>query len=179
MAGNRVTVGNVEITSLSDGILEFDLCNFFPNHKSDDEWQGYRQHLVDGHKVRFNLASYLIRSDGRTILVDTGMGARPADAPDTPWGELMNDFQSHGVRTDEIDMVVMTHLHRDHVGWNLAPPGPGGRPVRPYLSQRPLLVQHKGLGSLPRPRCHALPLPQRAHHRLAPAGPGPDRVHGR
>ena len=126
MAGNRVTVGNVEITSLSDGVLEFDLCNFFPNHKSDDEWQGYRQHLVDGHKVRFNLASYLIRSDGRTILVDTGMGARPADAPDTPWGELMNDFQAHGVRADEIDMVVMTHLHRDHVGWNLAPPADEG-----------------------------------------------------
>ena len=128
MAGNRVTVGNVEITSLSDGILEFDLCNFFPNHKSDDEWQGYRQHLVDGHKVRFNLASYLIRSDGRTILVDTGMGARPEGEPDIPWGELMNDFQAHGVRADEIDMVVMTHLHRDHVGWNLAPPAQeGGR----------------------------------------------------
>ena len=126
MAGNRVTVGNVEITSLSDGVLEFDLCNFFPNHKSDEEWQGYRQHLVDGHKVRFNLASYLIRSNGRTILVDTGMGARPADAPDTPWGELMNDFQAHGVRTEDIDMVVMTHLHRDHVGWNLAPPAEEG-----------------------------------------------------
>ena len=131
MAGNRVTVGNVEITSLSDGILEFDLCNFFPNHKSDDEWQGYRQHLVDGHKVRFNLASYLIRSEGRTILVDTGMGARPADAPDIPWGELMNDFQAHGVRADEIDMVVMTHLHRDHVGWNLIPPADDGGKYAP------------------------------------------------
>ncbi len=131
MAGNRVTVGNVEITSLSDGILEFDLCNFFPNHKSDAEWQGYRQHLVDGHKVRFNLASYLIRSEGRTVLVDTGMGARPVDAPDTPWGELMHDFQAHGVRPDEIDMVVMTHLHRDHVGWNLIPPAEDGGKYAP------------------------------------------------
>ncbi|MDE2778790.1 MAG: MBL fold metallo-hydrolase [Chloroflexota bacterium] len=137
MAGNRVTIGNVEITSLSDGILEFDLCNFFPNHKSDDEWQGYRQHLVDGHKVRFNLASYLIRSDGRTIIVDTGMGARPADAPDTPWGELMNDFQSHGIRTEDIDMVVMTHLHRDHVGWNLVPPAEeGGKYVPTFPNAR-------------------------------------------
>ncbi|MDE2844542.1 MAG: MBL fold metallo-hydrolase [Chloroflexota bacterium] len=137
MAGNRVTIGNVEITSLSDGILEFDLCNFFPNHKSDDEWQGYRQHLVDGHKVRFNLASYLIRSDGRTIIVDTGMGARPADAPDTPWGELMNDFQAHGIRTEDIDMVVMTHLHRDHVGWNLVPPAEeGGKYVPTFPNAR-------------------------------------------
>ena len=126
MAGNQVRVGNVEITSLSDGILEFDLCNFFPNHKSDEEWRSYRQHLVEGHKVRFNLASYLIRSEGRTLLVDTGMGARPADAPETPWGELMKDFQTHGLRTDEVDMVVMTHLHRDHVGWNLVPPQADG-----------------------------------------------------
>ena len=128
MAGNRVTVGNVEIVSLSDGILEFDLCNFFPNHKSEEEWQPYVQHLTDEHKVRFNLASYLIRSDGRNVLVDTGMGARPADAPETPWGELMNDFAAHGLRPEEVDMVVMTHLHRDHVGWNLTPaPEDGGK----------------------------------------------------
>ena len=30
MAGNKLTIGNVEITSLTDGLLEFDLCNFFP-----------------------------------------------------------------------------------------------------------------------------------------------------
>ena len=31
MASDKLTIGNVEITSLSDGILEFDLCNFFPD----------------------------------------------------------------------------------------------------------------------------------------------------
>ncbi len=131
-SGNRVTVGNVEIVSLSDGILEFDLCNFFPNHKSDAEWEPYRQHLTAEHKVRFNLASYLVRSEGRTLLVDTGMGAPPADAPGTPWGELLNDFQAHGLRPDAVDMVVMTHLHRDHVGWNLTPrpaEGSGAKPT--------------------------------------------------
>lgn len=119
--GNRVSVGKVEITALSDGMLEFDLCNFFPDHKSDAEWQPYAQHLTAEHKVRFNLASYLLRSEGQTILVDTGMGARPADAPETPWGELLADFAAQGLRPEEVDLVVMTHLHRDHVGWNLTP----------------------------------------------------------
>jgi glyoxylase-like metal-dependent hydrolase (beta-lactamase superfamily II) len=118
MAGNKVRVGNVEITSLSDGMLEFDLCNFFPAIP-EQSWQPYGKHLTPEHKVRFNLASFLVRSEGRNILVDTGLGPRPADAPETPWGELMNDFKAHGIGPEEIDMVVMTHLHRDHVGWNL------------------------------------------------------------
>jgi hypothetical protein len=40
MAGNKVRVGNVEITSLSDGMLEFDLCNFFPAIP-EQSWQPY------------------------------------------------------------------------------------------------------------------------------------------
>jgi len=35
----------------------------------------------------------------------------------------MNDFKAKGVRPEDVDMVVMTHLHRDHVGWNLTPQG--------------------------------------------------------
>src|SRR5437870_12055507 len=122
MASNVVRVGNVEIMSLSDGMLEFDLCNFFPTIP-EDSWQGHESDLTEEHKVRFNLGSFLIRSQGRTILVDTGLGPKPADAPDVPWGQLMRDFQANGVRPDEVDMVVLTHLHRDHVGWNLMPQG--------------------------------------------------------
>ena len=121
MAKNVVRVGNVEIMSLSDGMLEFDLCNFFPTIP-EENWGPYEAHLHD-HKVRFNLGSYLIRSDGRTILVDTGLGPRPAETPDVPWGELMRDFKANGVRPEDVDMVVMTHLHRDHVGWNLTSQG--------------------------------------------------------
>ncbi|HXH11889.1 MAG TPA: MBL fold metallo-hydrolase [Alphaproteobacteria bacterium] len=118
MANNVIRVGNVEIMSLSDGALEFDLCNFFPTIPQE-LWQPYESHLTAEHHVRFNLGSYLIRSEGRTVLVDTGMGPKPAEMPEAPWGILMDEFKAHGVRPEEVDMVVMTHLHRDHVGWNL------------------------------------------------------------
>jgi len=118
VANNIVRVGRVEIMALSDGLLEFDLCNFFPTIP-EDNWKPYESHLTHDHHVRFNLGSYLIRTEGRTVLVDTGLGPRPADTPDVPWGELLRDFQAKGVRPDEVDMVLMTHLHRDHVGWNL------------------------------------------------------------
>ena len=129
MAKDTIRVGNVEILHLSDGMLAFDLCNFFPTIP-EENWRGHEAHLHD-HQVRFNLGSYLIRSDGRTILVDTGLGPRPADTPDVPWGELLRDFTAKGVRPDEVDMVVMTHLHRDHVGWNVLRDGERWKPTFP------------------------------------------------
>ncbi len=72
MPNNTIRVGNVEILSLSDGLLEFDLCNFFPTIPQE-QWQPYESHLTAEHHVRFNLGSFLVRSDGRTILVDTGL----------------------------------------------------------------------------------------------------------
>ncbi len=117
MPNNKLTIGNVEITSLSDGVLAFDLCNFFPDIPQAD-WAGHEHHLSPEGGVSFNLACFLIRSEGQLIAVDTGMG--PKVSPETPWGELLNDFASHGVRPEEVDMVVMTHAHRDHVGWNLS-----------------------------------------------------------
>jgi glyoxylase-like metal-dependent hydrolase (beta-lactamase superfamily II) len=121
MASNVIKVGDVEIMALSDGVLEFDLCNFFPTIP-ETEWGPYESH-VPGHKVSFNLGSYLIRTSGRTVLVDTGLGPKPADGPDPGWGRLLHDFQAKGVRPEDVDMVVMTHLHRDHVGWNLRTEG--------------------------------------------------------
>src|ERR1041384_5128239 len=122
MTNNVLRVGDVEIMMLSDGLLEFDLCNFFPTIPGE-QWQPHDAHLTPEHKVRFNLGSYLIRTSGRTILVDTGLGPRPTDTPDVRWGELLRDFSANGVRPEEVDMVVMTHLHRDHIGWNLTAQG--------------------------------------------------------
>jgi glyoxylase-like metal-dependent hydrolase (beta-lactamase superfamily II) len=111
-----LTIGDVEITSLSDGLLEFDLCNFFPDIPEDD-WKGQEAHLNANYGVSFNLACFLIKSDGHTIAVDTGLGPKPT--PETPWGELLNDMKAHGTSPEDVDMVVMTHAHRDHIGWNL------------------------------------------------------------
>ncbi|MFQ6029394.1 MAG: MBL fold metallo-hydrolase [Dehalococcoidia bacterium] len=116
MPSNQIKVGNVEITSLSDGILEFDLCNFFPG-MPEENWEPYAAHLTEEHKIRFNLGTFVVRSDGRTILVDTGMG--PKQSPETPWGELPEALTGHGLAPEAVDLVVMTHAHRDHIGWNL------------------------------------------------------------
>ena len=118
MTNSVLNIGNVQITALSDGVLDHDPCGFYPSLPADN-WVRYRDSLTKEHKIRFNLGSFLVRSDGRTILVDSGLGPEPAFARENASGELLNDLKTNKVRPDEIDMVVMTHLHRDHVGWNL------------------------------------------------------------
>ena len=118
MAKDTVTVGNVEITSISDGYMEFKVSNFFPTIPAEC-WEDHQEHLTGGNRLRLNLGSYLVRSDGRIILIDTGMGPKPAETPSTTWGLLLEGLKAKGVQPEDIDMVVMTHLHRDHVGWNL------------------------------------------------------------
>ena len=87
MSAKKINIGDVEITSLSDGVLEFDICNFFPEIPAYD-WEGYHHLLTEDQHVRFNLACFLIRSDGQTIAVDTGLGPKPTDAPEAQWASF-------------------------------------------------------------------------------------------
>ncbi|UMM07835.1 MBL fold metallo-hydrolase [Gluconobacter frateurii] len=77
---------------------------------------------ASGTKIPLSIHSWLIEDRGRKILVDTGAGnnkARPAapyfDHLRTVW---LENLRRAGVRPEEIDFVLLTHLHVDHAGWN-------------------------------------------------------------
>lgn len=66
--------------------------------------------------------SYLVRTGGLTILIDTCVGndkERPLrpnwHRQHWPW---MDNLRAHGVAPEDVDIVMCTHLHTDHVGWN-------------------------------------------------------------
>jgi glyoxylase-like metal-dependent hydrolase (beta-lactamase superfamily II) len=63
---------------------------------------------------------FLVRGDGWTAVVDTGIGP-PGDEPFLPerQGRLPESLATAGVQPDDVDIVVLTHLHPDHVGWNM------------------------------------------------------------
>jgi len=123
MAGPKVTIGNVEIVSLLDTAMEFDWQMFFPNNSASD-FEPYRDMYPGAYgerKCRTYAHCYALRSQGRTILCDTGVGPGPVDALGGVRGRLLHDMREKGVRPEEVDIVVFTHLHPDHVGWNLTP----------------------------------------------------------
>lgn len=68
------------------------------------------------------IQSWVIRVDGLTVIVDTGVGndrlrphLPPLDHLDTAF---LSALESAGIDRDAVDIVVNTHLHSDHVGWN-------------------------------------------------------------
>jgi glyoxylase-like metal-dependent hydrolase (beta-lactamase superfamily II) len=89
------------------------------------------------------IQTWLLRSEGRVILVDTGVGNHK-ERPDSPvWNHLHTDFLDNlaraGVQPGDVDLVINTHLHVDHVGWNTRLDGDTWVPTFPnaiYLMPR-------------------------------------------
>lgn len=122
----RLTLGTLEIAGLTD-LARFDipLAQIMPGADpaalKGIDWIG-PEVLSDGI-LRLVIRSWLLRLDGRVILIDTCVGddkARPA-RPD--WhmrrsGALIAALAAEGLRPEDVDVVMCTHLHADHVGWN-------------------------------------------------------------
>jgi len=81
--------------------------------------------------------SFLARVAGAVVLVDAGVGPPGGDDPFLPerQGWLPDALAREGLAPADVDLVVLTHLHVDHVGWNVR----DGRPFFPnarYVAQR-------------------------------------------
>lgn len=135
MAGPKVTVGNVEVVSLLDTPMEFDWGVFFPNNNPADFYpyrESYPGAFGEG-KFRTYSHCYALRSGGKTVMVDTGLGPGSIELLGGIRGCLMEEMNAKGVAPDSVDVVVFTHLHGDHVGWNLTADGAPTFPKARYL----------------------------------------------
>jgi glyoxylase-like metal-dependent hydrolase (beta-lactamase superfamily II) len=106
----RVKVGNVEVVSLSDMQQGYAAERVYVS--TAERLGPYRGFLDEEGRVVLNFASFLLRGDGRTVLVDAGNGPERE-------GRLLDELAAAGVSPGEIDSVLFTHLHGDHTGWNL------------------------------------------------------------
>ncbi|MFF7847191.1 MBL fold metallo-hydrolase [Streptomyces sp. NPDC007910] len=112
-------------------------------------WEDNREWLVPDHwdpddgSALMALQSWVLRSGGLTVLVDTGVGDG-RERPDAPLFHRRRDgflgsLARAGVRPEDVDVVVNTHLHADHVGWNTRPGDAPGTWVPAFPNARYLL----------------------------------------
>ncbi len=144
---HTIELGHVSVTR----IAHFDNwplapAAFFPG-TDPALWEENRSWLSPAHwdatanRVRIAVQTWLLRSAGQTILVDTGLGIGTA-RPGVPVGvQFLDALAAVGVAPADVDLVVCTHLHPDHVGWNTRRDGNGEWvptfPNAQYLFSRP------------------------------------------
>jgi glyoxylase-like metal-dependent hydrolase (beta-lactamase superfamily II) len=115
-----VKLGEFELTALSDGCFRLDGGSMFgvvprplwEKHKPPDEL----------NRIHLGLNCLMVRAPGELVLVEAGLGGKLTGRDAGLYGldrsaGLPEDLAAHGFRAEEVDCVVLTHLHLDHCGW--------------------------------------------------------------
>jgi glyoxylase-like metal-dependent hydrolase (beta-lactamase superfamily II) len=112
----RIDIGNVVITPILDGVIQLDPREAAPQVEIDTlalENPG----LIDANGwMPTPVACFLVFEGEHVTLVDTGIG--PWQRNGMPRGTLDAKLARAGIRPHDVNLVVLTHLHDDHVGWN-------------------------------------------------------------
>jgi glyoxylase-like metal-dependent hydrolase (beta-lactamase superfamily II) len=116
---HRLTLGHFELSVFSDGTYPLDGGAFFGvvpkvmwSRKVEADEKNY---------VTAGLNSLLIRTDKKTVLVETGMGNKLSERMVKFYGQpakLLDNLAAAGIAPEDIDIVINSHLHFDHCGWN-------------------------------------------------------------
>jgi glyoxylase-like metal-dependent hydrolase (beta-lactamase superfamily II) len=131
---HEMTFGDVTITRAVElvGSVGMTPRQFFPDSTTEvweenEDWLTPDFLIPSGattmeHTCRVAMQTWVLRSGGRTILLDTGIGNHKERPYIPSWSHLDTGYLANlaavGVAPDDVDIVVNTHLHVDHVGWN-------------------------------------------------------------
>ncbi|HUF52391.1 MAG TPA: MBL fold metallo-hydrolase [Dehalococcoidia bacterium] len=140
--GYWFSIGQLQLLVVSDGLIRQDAGATF-GLVPRVMWERHVPDLDDKHRLPVGLNSLLIRSPGKTVLVDTGCGAKTARAPGAMdiehTGALLANLHAEGIAPEDIDIVLNTHLHFDHSGGNTTDSDGALKPTFPnarYILQK-------------------------------------------
>jgi glyoxylase-like metal-dependent hydrolase (beta-lactamase superfamily II) len=116
---HRTTLGDFELTVVSDGTYFLDGGAFF-GVVPKTMWSK-RATPDDQNRLDAGLNSLLVRTGKKNILIETGIGNKLPDKLTQIYkqpAKLLDNLHDAGVTPEDIDIVINTHLHFDHCGWN-------------------------------------------------------------
>lgn len=123
---NSYRVGDIAVTRVTECVIDFVPSRLFPNW-DERALAGPEDRLAPNAPNRFSerlvasVHTWILKTLQHTILVDTGIGNGKTrssayfDHLDTPY---LDRLAAAGVAPEQVDYVLLTHLHTDHVGWN-------------------------------------------------------------
>ncbi len=151
-----INLGEVEVIRVEEMLWEVAPATLFPQLGAADfaphmDWMAPRFFTADG-LMRLSIQAFVVRTPHHTVVVDTCVG-NDRERHHEAFTRLQTDFlrrleNQAGVSPGEVDYVLCTHLHSDHVGWNThlvdgrwAPTFPNAR----YLFERSEFAYWTGL----------------------------------
>jgi len=106
---SRLRVGEISIAGIVDGQVSLPR-----DYYTGVDWSAQSSLLSPSGRVERPIGCFLVAQGAQKILVDSGLGPRRLD-----WavgGDLVSELAALGVGVGELDVVVITHAHIDHVG---------------------------------------------------------------
>lgn len=156
----QLRFGSITVDALTDGEIACPLVQMF----GEVDAELFRVHggLTEAEHLSALLTTFVIRTAGKLVLVDTGMG--PDIAPLARFGftgavgGLPDSLAEARVDPASVDAVVSTHLHSDHIGWNTVDENGKRRPMFPnarYVVTR-TEWEHRSTVAGPKVTAHSL-----------------------
>ena len=119
MTNQTITLGDFELTAVSDGTYVADGGAFF-GVVPKVMWQK-KVKADELNRIAVSCNSVLVRTGKQNILIETGIGNKLDEKKKKIFEsqeKLLQNLHATGVEPDKIDIVINSHLHFDHCGWN-------------------------------------------------------------
>lgn len=130
----RLAVGDVEVTALYDGFIDLD-TKILSNASPAEVQRLLARMFLGGQKVQTAVNAFLVNAGGKLILVDAG--AAKAFGPTL--GYIGDNLKAAGYSPEQVDVVLLTHLHADHAAGLL---DADGKPLFPNAQVRVAQADH-------------------------------------
>ncbi|WP_454874172.1 MBL fold metallo-hydrolase [Paraburkholderia xenovorans] len=111
----RIMVGDFEVTALLDGTHPFPIDTVVQGVPKSEIAQDLSRDFLQA-PVQGSINAFLINTGAKLILIDSGAGVLYGNC----CGRLAGNLRAAGYQPEQVDEVLLTHLHKDHVGGVIA-----------------------------------------------------------